>query len=236
MAATLLINSLNPRTWITTPMTWAETTNYSALTQKNRNSDTALTLALKNLSHNCMETLETLLTMNLLTQFEIADGNNDTPLMLAIKRDDINIIMQIIKKAEYRIQIFEGINNDGLTALMLAVTLQQLDTVNRILESPTFTLALFQQVNPENETALTLARHSPSIQKALLDYANDPGKQENMPAVSRLDLIARLNTNVNGSDSSINGEQAFSPDSDVTESSPSSIGPSISMRNIAEHQ
>lgn len=154
--------------------------------------------------------------------------------MLAIKRDDINIIMQIIKKAEYRIQIFEGINNDGLTALMLAVTLKQLDSVNLILGSPAFTLALCQQINPQNETALTLAKHSPSIQKALLDYINDRDKKENMPVTSRLDLIARLNANITGSSSSQNGERALRPESEVAESC--SIDSSSSTPNIAEHQ
>ncbi len=220
LAARLLIKSLYPRKH-------SKILDYSALTHCNFAKDTVLTLALKNVHDGCEETIKILLATNFLPQLVMPDGNNDTPLMLAIKRGNITIISHILEKAIYGAQLFEGINNDGFTALMLAVILGRLDIVTLIISNPAFTLTLFQQMNPQNETAFTLARHSPSIQKALQDYEDNSNKQEYMPAMNALDLIARLNTNVREwSDSSLNGEHAISSDTDASESP--SIGPSVS--------
>ncbi|WP_211827481.1 ankyrin repeat domain-containing protein [Kistimonas asteriae] len=222
-AAMTLINTLISRKW-------TETLNYSALIQSNIQNDTALTLALKNFRHGCEESIGTLLATNFLAQLEIPDDNNDTPLMLAIKRGDIAIIIQILEKANYGAQLFQDFNQDGFTALMLAVTLGQMDIVNLILASPAFTLTLFQQVNPKNETALTLATHSPSIRESLLDYQRDPKNQANMPTINMLDPIARLNTNISEWSIPRHEEHVLTSDRDVP--APPSIGPSASMLGV----
>ena len=110
LAAMLLIESLFDDT------NCSQELSFSPLTQQNIHGDTALTLALKN--HYCgwEETAASLLSINYLPQLTIPDGNQNTPLMLAINRGNMGIINEILEKALYGTQVFEGMNNNGYNA------------------------------------------------------------------------------------------------------------------------